>query len=371
MQIKRFTLEDNLKEFIKFPFSLYKNTPYQQFWVPPLISDQKKLFSKNHPFFAHAKAEFFIAYEKGRPVGRIAAIIDYNHIEFHNEKCGFFGYFECINSKEVAIALIDEVKKYLRLEGMSAVRGPFNPSTNEEVGFLLEGFDSPPSIMMPYTPPYYLNLMELAGLKKVKDLFAYIRTVKEPLPERIGRIVDRVKKKERLILRCFDMKNFKKEVEIFKKIYNSAWEANWGFVPMTDGEIDYMAKTLGSLIDFRLAHFIEVDGNPVGATLCVPDYNFVLKRLNGRLGPIEIIKFLYLKQKIKKVRLMTLGVIKEYRNRGLEAVLYYEILKATGAAGYDCGELSWTLEDNDLINKGIEAMGCRLYKKYRIFEAAL
>jgi hypothetical protein len=373
MEIKSFGLTDTaaLNEFIKYPFKLYKGTPYGKFWVPPLIADVKKLFSNENPFFKHAKIKFFMAYETGKPVGRVAAIVDQNHIKFHNEKCGFFGYYESINDVNVTKRIMAEAKEYLKGEGMEIIRGPFNPSTNDEIGFLLEGFDSPPVVMMPYTPPYYLCLFEQADFLKAKDLHAYFKPTTEDPPEKIRRIVEKVKKRENLKFRNFDMNDFDNEVKRFKEIYNSAWEKNWGFVPMTDEELDFMAKALKPIIDPRLAHFIEVDGKPVGSTLCVPDFNFVLKRLNGRLGPIGILKYFYYKGKIPIVRLMTLGVIKEYRNRGLEAILYNEIFLATRKAGYVGGEMSWTLEDNDLINRGIEAMGGKLYKKYRIYEAKL
>ncbi|MEW6557312.1 MAG: N-acetyltransferase [Elusimicrobiota bacterium] len=376
MEIKGYDLPEKLDEFVKFPFQLYKGTPYKKFWVPPLISEAKKLLSNKNPFWKHAKIKIFLASENKKILGRIAAIVDQNHISIHQEQCGFFGFFECVNNLTIASGLLDEVKKYLKAEEMKIVRGPMNPSTNDECGLLIDGFDSSPAIMMTYNPPYYVNLIEKVGggggFAKTKDLYAWYRSSQEAPPPRIVRIVEMVKKREKIKVRNFDMKNFKRDIEYFKNIYNSAWEKNWGFVPLTDDEIDYMAKGLKPLIDPRLVHFLEVDGNPVAATLCIPDYNFVLKKLNGKMGPIGILKFLYWKNKIKFVRLLALGVKKEYRNKGLEAVLYYEILQAAKKYGYsDGGELSWTLEDNELINKGISAMGGIIYKKYRIYETKL
>lgn len=371
IEIKSFNLTDRLDDFIKLPYAIYKDTPYARFWVPPLIKEQRALFSAKHPFFRHAAIKIFVVYNNGRACGRIAAIIDDNYIRFHNEQCGFFGYFDSVCDQTVADMLIESAKDYLKQKGMRILQGPMNPSTNDEVGLLIEGFDSSPHIMMPYNPPYYMDLLERAGLQKAKDLFAYYKSSDTPPPTRIERIVERVKKKEKLKLRNFDMKNFKAEVNEFKKIYNSAWEKNWGFVPMTDEEIDYMADSLRPILDPRITHFIEIQGQRVAATLAVPDFNVVLKRLNGKLNLAGIFKFFYWKPKIKSVRLMALGVKKEFRNKGLEAVLYYEILKAAREAGYSGGELSWTLEDNDQINRGIEAMGGRLYKKYRIYEAEL
>lgn len=372
-EIKSYDLPAKLDEFIKFPFGLYKNTPYEKFWVPPLISESKKLFSGKNPFWKHSKIKIFLA-EGDNPrtiLGRAAAIIDRNFIDFHNEQCGFFGFFDSVCDVQVAKGLLDAVKKYLKTEGMRIVRGPMSPSTNDECGLLIEGFDSPPTLMMPYNPPYYIDLMERSGLKKSKDLYAYWKSSHDIPQERIVKIVERVKKREKVRFRIFDMKNFDREVRHFKEIYNSAWEKNWGFVPMTDEEIDYMAEGLKPLIDPRVCHFLEINGSPVAATLAIPDYNVVMKKLNGKMGPAGILKFLYWKRKIKAVRLMALGVKKEYRNKGLEAVLYHEIHMATREAGYDGGDLSWTLEDNNSINKGIEAMGSTLYKKYRIYEADL
>ncbi|HAX61228.1 MAG TPA: N-acetyltransferase [Elusimicrobia bacterium] len=371
MEIKSYNPPEKLDEFVKFPFQLYKNTPYEKFWVPPLISETKKLFSNKNPFWKHAKIKIFLAQDNDKIVGRCAAIIDKNHIKVHNEKCGFFGFFDCINDVAVAKSLLDEAGKFLKSEGMEIIKGPANPSANDEYGLLIDGFDSLPVIMMTYNPPYYIDLIEKSGFKKAKDLYAFLRSTAGAAPERIAKIVERVKKREGVRFRNFDLKNFKRDVGYFKEIYNSAWEKNWGFVPMTDEEIDYMAKGLKPLLDPRICHFLEIKGEPVAATLSVPDYNFVLKKLGGRMNLPGIIKFFYWKRKIKLTRLMALGVKKEFRNKGLEAVLYHEIFISTKNAGYDAGELSWTLEDNDLINKGIEAMGGVLYKKYRIYESTL
>jgi len=372
VEIKSYNLPEKLDQFIKFPFQLYKNTPYEKFWVPPLISESKKLLSSGNPFWKHAKIKIFLAQDNGKIVGRCAAIIDQNHIEVHNEKCGFFGFFDCINDIIVAKSLLDEVKKFLKSEGMEIIKGPANPSANDEYGLLIDGFDSSPVIMMTYNPPYYIDLIEKSGFKKAKDLYAWIRSAHDDAPPRIARIVEMVKKRENIKVRPLDIKNFQRDVQHFKDIYNSAWEKNWGFVALTDEEIDYMAEGLKPMVDPRIFHFLEVNGVPVAATLAVPDYNFVLKKLDGKMGPVGIIKFLYWRKKIKLIRLMALGVKKEFRGKGLEAVLYHEILQACRKYGYPLGgELSWTLEDNDPINKGIEAMGGVLYKKYRIYEDKL
>ena len=246
--------------------------------------------------------------------------------------------------------------------------GPVNPSMNDENAFLLEGFDKPPSVMMPYTPPYYLTLAEQYGFKKAKDLFSFIKYAKDGIPPRVEKMINRIKKRTNVKVRPFSMKNFDRDVQYLKNIYNAAWEKNWGFVPMTDEEIDITGKKLKQFVEPKLVLFAEMEGQPVAVTVTVPDINQILKKLNGRLGPIEMLKFLYYKNKITGARSLIGGVMKEYRETGIIAVLYYETEKANLKLGYEWCELGWNLEDNDLINRFDEAIGGKLYKKYRIYE---
>ncbi|MBI5198414.1 MAG: N-acetyltransferase [Nitrospirae bacterium] len=354
----------DLKDFINLPFKLYENDPY---WVPPLISDQKALFSRKNPFFEHAEVAFFIAKKNGIPAGRIAAIVNYKHIEFHNEKVGFFGFFETIHDNTVAKALFDKTKEWLKDKGMEIMRGPMNFSINEECGFLIEGFDTSPFLMMPYNPPYYPERVEGYGLKKAKDLFAYIINVPENMEPRVSRIADMARSHGAMV-RKIDMKRFDDEIETFKHVYNSAWEKNWGFIPMTEKEIEWMAKRLKQLIVPELALIAEIEGKPAGFFLAIPDYNQVLKRLSGHLFPTGILKLLWYSRKITDIRVLIMGVLKEHRRKGIDALIYHEAWKAARNREYKRAEFSWVLEDNVLVHRVAKMLGARLYKKYRIYE---
>lgn len=365
VEIKSIQGKRDTELFIRFPWRLYKDDPY---WVPPLRKEiQLKLDRSRHPFFDHAKMELLLARRGTSVVGRIAAIIDDRHNEYHNEHTGFFGMFECVEDYEVARALFLAAERWCKARGMNRIRGPMNLSMNDECGFLLEGFDSRPVFMMPYNPSYYLAFCERFGFVKAKDLYAYLKSG-PGIADRVGKLVERVKRNEHVVVRPMNMKNFKEEVERIKDIYNAAWELNWGFVPMTEKEIEFMAQQLKPIVEPRLALFAEVDGEPVGITLTIPDYNQVLKELNGTLGPINILKFLYYKRKISGLRSLIFGIKKEYRQTGINTVLYYETERAGTQLGYEWCEMSWNLEDNDLINRFDEAVGGKLYKKYRIYE---
>jgi GNAT superfamily N-acetyltransferase len=254
---------------------------------------------------------------------------------------------------------------------MTVMRGPVNPSMNDECGFLLEGFDKPPVAMMTYTPPYYLELAEQYGFKKAKDLYALIKTLKDGVPARMERIIEKIKKNTAVRLRPLDMKNFGRDIQYLKDIYNSAWEKNWGFVPMTSEEMDLAAEKLKQFVKPELVLFAEINGKPIGVAVSIPDINQVLSKINGKLGPVGIFKFLYYRNKIDGIRALLGGVKKEYRNTGIISVLYYETEKAALRLGYKWCELGWNLEDNDLINKFDEAIGGKVYKKYRICEIDL
>jgi len=354
------------KDLLNLPWSVYKGN---QNWVPPLLSEVKEILDvKRNPFWEHAQRELFLARRNGKVVGRIAAIIDDNHNSFHQEQTGFFGFFECVEDFEAAKALWIAAKNWLKERKMQIMRGPVNPSMNDECAFLLEGFDRPSVIMMPYTQPYYLKLAEQYGLRKAKDLYAFIKNKEDGIPERIERMVEIVKKKTGVKIRSFDTNNFEKDVQNIKDIYNSAWEKNWGFVPMTDREIDLMAIKLKQFFEPKLTLFAEIDNKPVGVVLTVPDMNQVLIKLNGKLGLIGILKYFYYKRKITGARSLVAGIKKEYRNSGIIAVLFYETLRTAIQLGYEWGEIGWNLEDNYLINQFDSDIGGKIYKKYRIYE---
>jgi len=370
MQIELVSDTKGIDRFIRFPWAVYEGDPN---WVPPLTSEMEFILGEKNPFFHHAEAAYFLAREGGAVVGRIAAIIDRNHINIHNEQAGFFGYFECLPDFHIAERLIGAAGAWLKDRGIEVMRGPINPSTNDECGFLLEGFDSPPMIMMPYTPPRYLDYMEDCGLAKAKDLFAYLAVIPEVTTGgRLERLTSGVKARvPGLTVRPANMRQFHRELEAVKEIYNSAWSHNWGFVPMTDEEIESLAKRLKPLIVPELLIMVEVNGSPAAFFMAVPDYNQVFRRLNGRLGPAGIMKFLWYSRKISDIRVLTMGVKEEYRKKGIEGLLYLESFKAAMKKGYQRAEMSWILEDNVLMQRGCELMGGKLYKKYRIFEKRL
>jgi GNAT superfamily N-acetyltransferase len=357
------------KAFLRFPWEIYQRDPH---WVPPLLKEYAFHFSPKNPFLHHAEIIPYVAVRDGSIVGRAAAIIDQNYIDFHQEKTGFFGFFESINDLDVARALLDHVKVFLRARDMKTVMGPVNPSTNDECGLLIEGFNSSPCFMMPYNPPYYQELLEGCGLQKAKDLYANLITDDGGIPERLQRISDRVMKRvPGLVIRPLSLRKLDEEVIRFKEVYNGAWEDNWGFVPLTDEEINLMVTKLKPLVVPNLALFAEIGGETAGFALALPDYNFVLKRLNGRMGPLGLLKFLYYARKMEAIRVLLLGVKAGYRKRGIETLLYVELFRRGQARGYQWGEMSWILEDNHLMQKGIEAVGGRKYKTYRLFQSPL
>ncbi|MCG3120371.1 MAG: hypothetical protein ALAOOOJD_03056 [bacterium] len=360
------------REFMLLPWKIYPALRDQQ-WVPPLIMDLKKLFDKkHHPFFQHSAADFFLARRNGETVGRIAAILNNNHNKFHNERCAFFGFFETSNDQAVATALLEAVADWARAKGMMALRGPANYSSNDTWGLLVEGFDSPPAILMTYNPPYYVDLIEKAGFGKAMDLYAWWMTDQHGINEKILRVGEGVLREEHIRLRTMNMKDFWGEVERVRKIYNDAWSNNWGFVPMTDAEFEFLAKDLKPVVDPRLVLLVEKEDEPVGFSLSIPDYNVALKKINGRLLPFGLLKVLYYKRSIQHVRVITLGVVRKLQsNSGLGATLYMETFRHGVAAGFHAGEFSWTLESNVAINRGMKLLGAEIYKRYRIYERGL
>ncbi|NWF50764.1 MAG: hypothetical protein HXY49_09505 [Ignavibacteriaceae bacterium] len=359
--------DKELMQFIKMQWSIYKDYKH---WVPPLIMDRKKLLSKTkNPFFKHAEAEYFLAKKDGRIVGRIAAIKNNLHNSTHNDKVGFFGFFESINDQQVANMLLDSAKSWLLLKGCDKMRGPANPSSNDEYGLLVDGFDDEPRLLMTYNPQYYIQLCENYGFRKAKDLFAYKLENKKVLSsEKLMRGFEIAKKRSGIKITHLDMKSFNKELEKVKYVYNKAWAPNWGFVPLTDEEIDAMAKDLKPLVEPKIVLFGEINGELVGFALVMLDYNQIFKSMNGKLFPFGFIKLLTEKRKITWARIITLGIIPEYQKRGLDSVFYMEIVERCADIGIYLGEASWILEDNEMMNRGAKLMNAEQYKTYRIYE---
>jgi GNAT superfamily N-acetyltransferase len=352
--------------FIRFLWKIYKDYPA---WVPPLMMDRKKIMDREkNPFYKHADAEFFLAERDGMVVGRIAAIVNHNHIKEHNEKVGFFGFFECMNDQQVANALLDTAKKYLQEHGMTAMRGPANPSVNDEIGLLVDGFDFSPTVMMTYNPPYYLELLEKYGLTKIKDLYAYDLSQEKIYTERFERANELVRKRANIQLRPIDMKHFDEELVRVKEVYNKAWSKNWGAVPMTNEEMDALAEDLKMIIVPELVIFAESAGKTIGFAIAIPDINQALKYNKKGYMLTGLYHLLTKKKKIDKVRVMVLGVIPEYLNSGAGGVLFYETAKVAKRLGYKYGEASWVLEDNERMTKSAEAMLGVINRRYRILQ---
>ncbi len=370
LEVQPVSNKKELKEFILFPWKIYRGDPN---WVPPLIMDMKeKLDRKKHPFFEHASMELFLARDGREVVGRVAAVCDDLHNQVHQEKIVFFGLFESINDEAVARSLLEAAANWGRERGMKVLRGPMNLSMNDECGLLIEGFDSPPVIMMPYNPRYYVDLMEKCGLEKAKDLYAFYLTRDHEVAAKVKMIVERVQKEMKVRLRLVDMRHLEEEARKIQAIYNEAWSRNWGFVPWTENEMKHMVKRLKQFADPHLVIFAEdQSGRPVGFAFGLPNYNEVLKKLNGRLTPWGIVQFLWLRRRIKGMRAVVFGVVRDYQHTGLSYLLYSELEKNALRRGYEWGEMSWELEDNEPILRFSESIGGKIYKKYRIYQKAI
>ncbi len=366
--VERATGKQGVKEFIRFPWKIYKNEPL---WVPPVIKEQMVMFSPQYPFFEHGEMELFLARRSHETVGRVAAILDKSYVDLSQNKSVFFGFFESIDDSGVARALIEKVKAWGKDRGMTVIRGPFNPSTNDECGLLAEGFDMPPMLMMPYNPPYYIDLVKSCGLEKCRDLYAYL-VESDMSIERIEKLISRVRRRlPDLTIRPVRLNKIAEELQIVRDIFNNAWRDNWGFVPFTESEMDFMASRLKPLAIDDLVLFAEIKGEAVAFIVSFPDYNQVLRRLNGKIGLIGALKFLYYSKKIKDLRTMLLGVKHGYQKRGIEGFLYLETFKRGIKRGFERSELSWVLEDNTPMRRAAEMLGARIYKTYRLYEGPI
>ena len=354
------------REFLSLPYRLYKNDPY---WVPPLRLAQKELFdTSKHPFYLHARAQRFLARRSGETVGRIGAILDPHYDKFQGEKAGFFGFLEMIDDAEVASRLLRAARAWLLEHGAEVILGPVNPTTNYECGLLVEGFDSNPVVMMTYNPPYYNAHVEQAGLTKAKDLIAYDLPVLQAKSDRVNTLTQRAESNG-MRIRPLRMADFDQEVERVWAIYNSAWEKNWGFVPMSREEFFHHGHEMKQILVPELALFAESGGQTAGFALAVPDINEALKHVSdGRLLPFGLLKLLWYQRRVKRLRVVLLGVREEFRATPAAAGLYAALIRECGRLGYSGAECSWVLEDNVLMRRAIESLGGVAYKTYRIYE---
>jgi GNAT superfamily N-acetyltransferase len=359
-----------LDRFIAYPYDHYRDDPL---WVPQLRRDMRTLLSpEKNPFFQHAEAQYWTARQPdGRTVGRIGAIKNDMHNKEHNDRVGFYGFFESINDQAVANALFETAAAWLRAKGFDTMRGPMSPSVNDECGLLIKNNGTPPSLMMPYNFAYYEQLHERYGFTKAKDLLAYDGGGADAAPERFRRLGERALRHSGIKLRTLDKKHFDDEVELIKKLYNTAWERNWGFVPLTDAEIDHLAKQLKPIVVPDMVLFAERGSDVVGFAVGLPDFNLaLLHNRSGRMFP-GIFKVLWYARKIHRARILLLGVIPEFRGRGIDATLYHRIWENSVKHGMPRGEAGWILEDNALMNNAALQLGFRVSKTYRVYDKSL
>lgn len=370
LQIREIAEGDSLRDFIELQWRINRDVPH---WVAPLrMSVAGALDRKKHPFHQHAEVAYLVAERNGTMVGRIAAIVNRAHNDFHRDKTGFFGLFEAVDDQEVTDALLAAAAHWLADRGMERMRGPVNFSTNEEIaspGVLIDGFDTPPAAMMTHNPRYYEGLMEGAGLVKSKDLLAYWLQDEDGPPPRLVRGSKRALERLGATVRPIELKKFRREVDIIKKIYNSAWSLNWGFVPMSDAEFEHMAKDFRPIVEPALCLIAEVGGEPIGFSLAIPNIHEAMRHMpSGRLFPFGLFKFLWYRRKIQSARVITLGFTPEYQHSGLGAALYIQTWFNGTQRGFDRGEASWILEDNLEMTRALERMSGTSYKRYRIYE---
>ena len=366
--------QDPLDPFLQVADEVFRGDPA---WVPPLEMElRERLDPRKNPFFQHAVGTAWVAWRDGRPVGRITAQIDREHLRVHDDGAGFFGFFQTVDDEEVAHALLAEAERWLEARGMQRMRGPFSLSINEESGMLVEGFERPPFIMMPHDRPWQAGLAERYGLAKVKDLFAW-EYESGNTPKRVISAWEKVRQMPEVRTRSVSMRHLSRDVRIIMEIFNDAWSENWGFVPATEAEVDKMARDLLLVLDPHISFIVEIDGEPAAMCICLPNVNECLADLGGRPSPLGWLKLLW-RLKVRRpgsARLMLLGLKRKYwthkRYGLLSAAMFVELEKRAVPRGYVRGELGWTLEDNRRINTAIRLMGAKQTRRYRIFEKAV
>ena len=362
----------DVHRFLMVSYPIYRDDPH---WVAPLLVDVKKVFSDVNPFFGHAEMSLWVATRDGRDLGRIAGIIDQNYIRVQKQSAAFFGFFECVDEPEASRRLFEAVYAWARSKGMRSIVGPMNPTTNDECGLLVEGFDSSPAFMMTYNPRYYVGLIEAEGFRKAKDLLALHMPMSSSPMDRLNRIAEKTRRRHpELVFRPVRRRHLTADLGRIKEVYNEAWEANWGFVPMTDAELDFMAARLKPLLVEGLVWLVEDGPEAVGFMLAIPDYNQAIKPLRGRLLTPAIFGFLpyLLRWKVPTLgRCIVLGVKERFRGQGLESVMLAEGFRVGFEIGFQHAEASWILEDNLPMRRIMEVFGAKPYKTYRLYERAL
>ncbi len=364
-----------LKRFVKVPFHLHRNHPQ---WVAPLLFERMEFLDrKKNPYFEHAEAEYFLAERDGEPAGRITAQVDRRWDEFQGGSDAMFGFFETADDPEVAEALIGAATEWAASKGRGRILGPMDFTTNDEIGILIEGYERRPMILEPWHPPYYRDLIEAGGFEKAMDVqmwelqFGDLKEG-ERFDPAIHAAAEKALHEEGIAIRNMSKRDMAGEVRRFMDVYNEAWGENWGFVPITDAEVEFQAKNLKQVIDEDWAFMAEKDGEVIGAALTLPDINQVMAKLNGRLLPFGWARFLLGKRKIDQLRVFALGVKHAYRHSGVAAGLYLKHLETAAQPGaIGGGEMGWILETNGPMNRAMEGMGGKVVKRYRVYERSL
>jgi len=356
------------KRFMQFAWDHYRGDDN---WIPPLRMDQRELLNyKSHPFYESGEIQTFLALRAGRVVGRIAAIIDHGHNRTHKENRGMFGFFECEDDFEISRPLFETARAWHQSRGMDCQRGPLNPAMNHECGLLVDGFQYPPTFKMSYNKPYYEKLITDSGFEKSQDLFAFWGNLEmlHALDPKLQFVVDEAKRRFDIQVRRIDKKNFARDVECFLRIYNRALPGTWGFVPLTDAELQHVASGLKHLIVPEMTTIAEVDGKPIGAVFGLLDYNPIIKQIDGRLFPLGFLKILFGRKKLHKIRLVSTNVVPEYQKWGVGLILMERLVDDALAWGINEAEFSWVLESNSLSRATLERGGAIRQKTYRIYD---
>ena len=362
-----------LTKFIKLPFGLHRGTP----WVPPLIYERRQFLDKaKNPYFAHAEAEYFLAWRDGEPVGRITAQVDRRWDQFQGGSDGQFGFIEAEDDPEIFAALLGAAEDWVHGHGRERLVGPMDFTTNDECGLLIEGYERNPYILQPWHPPYYRERVEALGYGKTMDLFMWnleMGALKkgDAFADAIHAVADTVESEHGITVRNMRKNDLEAEIGRFMEVYNSAWERNWGFVPITDEEVAFQAKNLKQILDPRWTFMAEREGEILGAALTLPDINQVTKKMNGRLLPFGWLRFLLGKGRIDRVRVFALGVKPEYQHTGIAARFYVRHIETAAEVGVSGGEEGWILEVNEPMNRAMEGMGGTIVKRYRLYEKTI
>ena len=363
-----------LKDFLNVVDTIYASSPY---YVRPLdfeISD--RLDHKKNPFFEHADGAAWVAYRDGKAVGRVTAQIDQEHLKRYNDDVGTFGFFDTIDDTEVANALLAEAEAWCKARGSKLFRGPLSLSQNEDTGCLVEGFDDPPMVMMPYHNAYQGGLIEQAGIPKRKDYYSWKYDIGS-VPRRAQKAHDEIAAMPEVTVRTANTKDLLTDIRLLMDLYNDAWSENWGFVPATENEILKMAADMKLILMPEITRLVFIDGEAAAVAFALPNLNELIRDLKGQLFPFGVIKMLWRLrvQGPKSGRLVILGIRKKWRHvrkyAGLSAYLYVQMNNAAHLLGMKDSELGWTLEDNAAINAGIRLMGGRVAKRYRVYEKAI